>query len=416
MERTGSGQALPRRRFLKQAGAVALGIPYIITSEALGAPGRPSISDRIFMGGIGMGGRGRSDLGSFMGHGVVQAIAVCDVRKGSRNAAKSDVNKKYGNKDCTTYTDFNDLLARDDIDAVLVATPDHWHGLTTIAACRSGKDVFCEKPLSLTIRQGRAMVEAARRFGCVFSSGSQRVMGDYGRQAQYVASGAIGTIQEVHVSVGGPSRPCNLPGEPVPDDIDWDRWLGPAPWAPYNRNRCSGAYGLGGHGWRTWYDYSGGMMTDWGGHNFGGAMYGAQLDETGPVEVIPPDGKEHKRLTYVFANGIRMYRGGGQGAITYKGTLGQSPGPQRERPGKDPLRRYKGRGGIGGDFLHCVKTRERPFRDVEYGHRVATVCHLGNIAFLLKRPLKWDPVKEEFVGDDEANRMLDRPKREPWRL
>ncbi|MGB2821448.1 MAG: Gfo/Idh/MocA family oxidoreductase [Phycisphaerae bacterium] len=413
MKRSESGQAVSRRGFLRGAGALALGVPYVITSDALGGPSRSPASDRVVMGGIGMGGRGSGDLRGFMGHGEVQVTAVCDVRKAARERNKAGIEKKYG-KGCETYVDFRELLDRGDIDAVMVATPDHWHAVTTIEACKRGIDVFCEKPLSLTIREGRLMVQAARKYGCVFSSGSQRVMGDYGRQAQYVASGAIGRIEEVWVNVGGPSRPCDLPGEPVPDDIDWEMWLGPAPWAPYNPNRCSGAYGLGGKGWRTWYDYSGGMMTDWGGHKFGGAMYGCQLDETGPVEVIPPDDKEHKLLTYVFANGIRMYHGGG-GNIRYKGTLGTSDGGGRQEA-PDPLRRYKGEGGIGGDFLHCVMTRERPFRDVEYAHRVATVCHLGNIAYLLKRPFKWDPVKEQIVGDEEANRMVDRPKREPWRL
>jgi hypothetical protein len=344
----------------------------------------------------------------------VQVLAVCDVQKSSRDGAKRDVDKKYGRSDCATYVDFRELLDRGDLDTVMVATPDHWHALVCIEACKRGIDVFCEKPLTLTIRQGRQMVTAARRYGCVVSSGSQRVMGDYGRQAQYVASGAIGTIREVWVNVGGPSRPCDLPGVPVPEGMDWEMWLGPAPWAPYNPNRCSAAYGLGGKGWRTWKDYSGGMMTDWGGHKFGGAMYACQLDQTGPVEVIPPDGKEHKLLTYVFANGIRMYHGGG-GNIRYRGTKGESSGAGRQEA-PDPLRRYKGHGGIGGDFLHCVRTRERCFRDFEYGHRVATVCHLGNIAYELKRPLKWDPLAEQFVGDDEANRMVDRPKREPWRL
>ncbi|MCD6304311.1 MAG: Gfo/Idh/MocA family oxidoreductase [Planctomycetes bacterium] len=408
-----ANRPVSRRDFMKAAAAV-VAAPYVITSEALGAPGRPPASERIVMGAVGVGGRGRNDLHSFLGFGEVQAVAVCDVQKKHLDAAKAEVDRKYGNKDCATYGDFRELLDRGDIDALLCATPDHWHALVTIAAMKRGIDVFCEKPLSLTIRQGRAMVNTARRYGCVFSCGSQRVMGDYGKQAQYVASGAIGRIQEVWVNVGGPSRPCNLPGMPVPDDVDWDMWLGPAPWAPYHPYRCAGAYGLGGKGWRTWRDYSGGMMTDWGGHKFGGAMYACQLDTTGPIEVIPPDGKEHELLTYVFANGIRMYHGG-KGNITYKGTKGISTGPGRQtRP--DPLRRYHGTGGIGGDFLYCVRHRVRPFRDVEYAHRVATVCHLGNIAYRLKRPLRWDPDKEVFIGDEEANRLLDRPMREPWRL
>jgi hypothetical protein len=217
------------------------------------------------------------------------------------------------------------------------------------------------------------------------------------------------------VNVGGPPRHCNLPGEPVPDDIDWDLWLGPAPWAPYHPYRCGRAYGLGGRGFRTWYDYSGGMMTDWGGHKFGAAMFALGLDETGPVEIIPPDGEEVKLLTYRFECGLLMYHGGG-GNVRMEPAEGNVPGLTWEPPTHLLERDYRGKGGLPGDFLYCVKTREKPFRDVEYAHRVATVCHLGNIAYELKRPLNWDPVKEEFPGDDEANRMTWRPMREPWRI
>jgi predicted dehydrogenase len=389
----------------------------VITSAALGGPGRAAASERVVMGAIGTGGRGTSDLRGFLNFGEVQVVAVCDVRKSGRGRAKKHVDKKYGNTDCAAYNDFREPVARDDIDAVSIGTPDHWHAIPAIEACRRGKDVFCEKPLSLTIREGRAMVEAARHYGRVFSSGSQRVMGDHGQLARYIHSGAIGEVREAYVNVGGPSRPCDLPGQPVPDDIDWDMWLGPAPWAPYHPNRCSGAYGLGGRGWRTWRDYSGGMMTDWGGHIFGAAMFALGLDETGPVEVIPPDGKDHPLLTYRFASGVRIYHAPGKirGRLMYKGTRGEASGRPRLAQHVVLPREYRGRG-LQGDFLSCVRTRQRPFRDVEYAHRVATVCHLGNIAYELNRPLKWDPVKEDFAGDEVASRMVDRPKRSPWRL
>ncbi|NQT38409.1 MAG: Gfo/Idh/MocA family oxidoreductase [Planctomycetes bacterium] len=402
-----------RRHFLKTAAVVA-GAPYVITSAALGNQDQPAASERITMAGIGMGGRGRGDMNGFMGHKEVQFIAVCDVKKAHREGAKVQVDKRYGNSDCDTYVDFRDVVARDDIDAVLIGTPDHWHALIGVAACKSGKDVFCEKPLSLTIKEGRAMVQAARRYGRVFSSGSQRVLGDYGNEARKVQSGEKGQIHEVFCDPGGPPLPCNLPGGPAPDDVDWDMWLGPAPWAPYNAYRCGGAYGLGGKGFRTWYDYSGGMMTDWGGHKFGGAMFALGLDHTGPTEIIPPDGKDVQHLTYKFECGIVMYRTGG--GPSYKAAEGNVPGLTWQPPTELLERGYQGNGGLPGDFLHCVKTRDKPFRDVEYGHRVATVCHLGNIAYELKRPLKWDPVKEEFPGDEEANRMTWRPMREPWCL
>ncbi len=319
------------------------------------------------------------------------------------------MNQKYGNAGCKAYGDFRELLARGDIDAVHIATPDHWHAMITITACQSGKDVYCQKPESRTIREGRQMVEAARRYARVVSGGSQRVLGDYGELAQKCWSGELGTIREVYVNIGGPSRPCNLPGEPVPPDIDYEMWLGPAPWAPYHPHRVSGTYSIDGTGWRSWSDYSGGGMTDWGAHKFGGAMFAADVRQEGPVEIVPPDGKDHPWLGYRFLSGLWMYRRPDQGDVDVVGTPGEKLPPK-------PLPRYKGTGGIYGDFLHCVRTRQRPFRDIELAHRTVTVCHLGNIAYELNRPLRWDPVKEEFPGDEEANRFLDRAKREPWQL
>ncbi len=396
--------SLTRRQFLRTATAAAA-VPYVITSGALGAAGRPPASERIVMGAIGMGGMGNGDLGSFLGFGEVQVVAVCDVVESKRLAAKERVDRKYGGSGCAAVNDFREITRREDVDAVMIATPDHWHALPAIDACTHGKDVYCQKPLSLTVREGRAMVAAARKYGCVFSGGSQRVLGDYGHMARAVRSGAIGRVQEAFVGVGGPSRPCDLPAEPVPPGLDWDLWLGPAPWAPFHSQRLR---------FRAWRDYSGGGMTDWGAHKFAGAMFAMELHDTGPVEVVPPDGGEHKHLTYVFAGGVRMYHGGARD-ITFRGTRGElsERRPQVAHPA--PMPGYRGRG-IRGDFLHCVRTRERPFRDVEFSHRSATVCHLGNIAYRLKRPLTWDPVREECPGDDEANRLLDRPKREPWRL
>ena len=388
--------------------------PYVITSSALGADGKPPASDRLVLAGIGMGGQGRGDLGQFMRNRDVQIVAACDVQYKNLRSVKSAIDNHHKNKDCFVTMDYREILARDDIDMVLCGSPDHWHAQITIDACKSGKDVYCEKPLSLTIREGRKMVQAARRYGRVFSCGSQRVIGDYAKWSCAARSGRYGKILSGHANPGGPPRQCHLPGQELPPDtIDWDMWLGPAPWVPYHPFRCGRAYGLGGKGFRTWYDYSGGMMTDWGGHKFGGLMHGLGVDHTGPVEVIPPDGKEHKSLTYVFANGMKIFVEGG-----FKYTC--------EAGDVKPLRKFKVPPGLrwysGGanspiaDFLHCAKTRKTPFRDVEYAHRVATVCHLGNIAYKLKRPLRWDPDKEDFVNDTEASRLTDRPRRGPWQI
>jgi len=397
------------RRVFLAAAAGATACPYLIPSSALGDDKHLPASERIVMGGIGIGNMGSGDLRSFLGRKEVQYVAVCDVKKTAREGAKSQVDKKYKNTDCKIYGDFREVLARGDIDAVHVATPDHWHAIVVIEACRNGKDVYCQKPESRTIREGRLMVQAARRYARVVSGGSQRVRDDYGKLAGECWSGEKGTIKEIFVNVGGPSQPCNLPGEPVPADLDWDMWLGPAPWAPYHRYRISGSYGINGTSWRSWSDYSGGGMTDWGAHKFGGAMFAADVRGEGPVEITPPDGKDQPWLTYRFANGLLIHHSPGKGNVDVVGTPGQ------KLPAK-PLPQYKGSGGIYGDFLACCRTREKPFRDIEFAHRTATVCHLGNICYQLQRPLKWDAVREEFPGDEEANRFLDRARREPWTL
>lgn len=402
-----------RRSFIKTVAAASLVLPNIIKSRTWGDAARPSPSNRLVMAGIGMGGRGSEDLNEFMSCPEIQAVAVCDVKTDHLNNCVNRVNSRYGNQDCKGYKDYREILARDDIDLILCGTPDHWHAQIIIDACKSGKDVFCEKPLTLTIAEGRKIVNAARRYGRIASSGSQRVLQDYGRLACAARSGQFGKIVAAHADPGGPPRDCYLPGEPVPDNIDWDMWLGPAPMVPYHSWRCSAAYGLGGKGFRTWRDYSGGMMTDWGGHKFGGVLHGMGLDGTGPVEIIPPDGKDNKYLTYVFANGMKLYVGGGMKYICSDGVAR----PQRDLKVPPGLRWYSGGAHtLVGDFLYCVKTRTVPFQDVEYGHRTATVCHLGNICYALNRRLKWDPDKEDFIGDTEASRMVDRPRRGPWQI
>ncbi len=399
-----------RRDFLRRTVATCTA-PLFLRSYARGA----GPNDRIVMGAIGMGGRGRSDLGSFLRFPEVQVVAVCDVVAEHRQLAKNMVDRRYGNTDCQSYADFREITRRPDIDAVLIATPDHWHAIISIDAMKNGKDVYCEKPETLTIREGRQMVTVARRYGRVFSGGSQRVWGDYNWFHKMVRGGAIGEVKEAWVNVGGPSGPCYLPPVETPPGVDWDLWLGPAPWRPFHPNLIRG-------GFRPYRDYSGGGMTDWGCHTFGGALFALGLHRTGPVEIIPPDGKDFPRLTFVFANGVRIYHGGGWGGIlNFRGTEGEisEKGDRTGRKAKPPdiyIPNYKGRGGIFGDFIHCVKTRELPFRDIEVAHRTATLCHLGNIAYWLNRPLRWDPEKEEIIGDPEANRWLDRPKREPWSL
>jgi hypothetical protein len=399
-----------RRDFLKATVAA----PLLTPALALGSQARPAANARITMATIGTGGQGTGDMHGFMGFPEVQMVAVCDVVPEHRERARNEVNARYKNNDCKAYNDFREVLARDDIDAVLIGTPDHWHAIITIEACKAGKDVYSEKPECLTVREGRAMVDAVHRYGRVFSGGSQRVLGDYGDWPRMIWGGSLGTVKEVYVDCGGPSGDCYLPEEKLPNGMtpeEWNMWLGPAPKRPFHSSLIKG-------GFRPYRDYSGGGMTDWGAHRFGAAIFATAHHLTGPTDIIPPDGKEHKHLTYIFADGMKMYHGG-TNDIRYVGTEGEldrgKPNPAKP-PRASDMPTYKGRGGIFGDFLHCVKTREKCFRDIEIAHRACTVCHLGNIAYWLKRPLKWDPVKEEIVGDEEANRWLDRPKREPWSL
>lgn len=405
----GESHKSTRRDFIKTASA-AVAAPYVITSAALGDSERPPASDRIVMGGIGIGNMGRGDHGAFLNRGDVQYVAVCDVRKSFRDQAKSKTDEKYGNSDCASYNDFRELIARDDIDAVHVATPDHWHAIMVIEACRNGKDVYCQKPETRTLREGPLMVEAARRYARVVSGGSQRVMDDYRRIVDPCWSGELGPIKSINVNVGPLSQACNLPAEDVPDDIDWDLWLGPAPWAPYNAKRCDGNFGTSGGSWRSYIDYSGGGMTDWGAHHFGGATFAADVRELQPEEVTYNDTPEGKFLTYKYPNGILIYH---NKPNTENLVVEGTPGEQREAK---PVPSYKGDGGIYGDFIHCVKTREKPFRDIELAINTIVVPLLGIVAYALQRSLKWDADQQMFVGDDEANRFLDRARREPWQL
>lgn len=406
-------QKLSRRGFLRgslqTAAAVSVSVPYFVPGAVLGMQGATAANERIAVALIGCGGRGRDDMRHFMNFSQVRVPAVCDPVRDHRDAAKGEVDRKYGNSDCKTYVDFREVLAREDVDAVLIGTPDHWHSIITIEACKAGKDVFCEKPETLTVKEGREMAEVIKQHNRIFSGGSQRVLGDYGDIPRLLWGGAIGEITEVFVACGGPSGECDLPELPVPEGIDWEMWIGPAPMRGYHEKLIKGGY-------RPYRDYSGGGMTDWGAHRFGAALFATQQHKTGPVEIIPPDGKDVKHLTYVFKNGMKFYHVY-EGDIIYKGTEGQLPGGKHQAPEKHvDIPGYSGKGGLFGDFLDCVKTRKQPFRDIESAHRAVTVCHLGNIAYWLKRPIRWDPEREEIIGDEAASRMLSRPKRAPWNL
>jgi predicted dehydrogenase len=396
-------------------------------------------AERITVGLVGMGQQMKMHNSVFLRFSETQVLAMCDVESICLERELTLAKKRYEaaegrgegyRADVQGYKDFRELVARDDIDAVVIATPDHWHALIAVAAMKAGKDVYCEKPMSLTIEEGRAMADAARRYGRVFQTGSQqRSSQEFRFACEMVRNGRIGEIKTVNVNVGGPSTDSwALPGEPIPEKLDWDMWLGPAPYRSYNTVLAPGPNFNSFPNWRGYRDYSGGGMTDWGAHHFDIAQWGLGMDDTGPVEIAPPNGKDVERLTYKYANGIVMYHGGGydragtefigtEGIVRVnRGYLETVPETIMKTPTQvNELHLYES-SSHHQDWLNCIRSRRRPICDVEIGQRSVSVCHLGNIAYWLKRPLKWDPAKERFLDDEEANRMLRRAMRSPWRL
>ena len=422
-----------RRQFLKTTATAILAAPTILPSSVWAAPTSPN--DRITLGFIGMGRQNQSLVKGFRHNRDVQIVAVCDVDTTRRANAKKTIEDYYATrtergsfKGCDAYTDFRELLARKDIDAVVIATPDHWHAIQVIAAAKARKDIYCEKPLSLTIREAREMVKAVRRTNRVCQTGSmQRSSKEFLKACELVRNGRIGNVKTVIVGVGGPSRWCNLPEEPLEPGLDWDFWLGPAPLRPYNSILSPRGVHDFFPNWRNYREYSGGMMTDWGAHHFDIAQWGLGMDESGPVEIIPPaDPKVGSGVRYLYASGVEMIHDASKNGVTFIGTEGRifvdrgrfeaDPESIGEAPlGEGAIRVYAS-ANHQRDWLDCIRTRKRPICDVEVGCRSVTVCHLGNLAYWNHRRLKWDPKKEKFIGDKEANTWLDRPNRAPWKV
>lgn len=431
---------ISRRNFMGRvaSGAAAIVVaPSIVPGSVLGLGGATPPSERIAVGFIGVGKQMSGHVSIMLGNDAVQVVALCDVESIRLGFHRTRANEHYANKTgkagydgVAAYKDFRELVARTDIDAVMIATPDHWHALTALAAMKSGKDVYCEKPLSLTISEAQAMVKCARRYGRVFQTGSQqRSSPEFLFACEMVRSGRIGKVHTVYVNVGGPSEDgSHLPAQPTPEGLDWDLWLGPAPWRPYTFELAPDLKYEGWPNWRGYRDYSGGGMTDWGAHHFDIAQWGLGMDESGPVEIVPPDGGANARLTYKYANGVVMYHGGGpdNAGITFVGDRGRvmvnrgyldtDPKEIMAVPiGPNEVTLYRSRN-HHENWLECLRSRNRPICDVDVGRHSIIVCHLGNIAYWLKRPLAWDPDAERFVNDDEANRLLTRAKRSPWRI
>ena len=425
--RIAGSKSVSRREFLKGSAAVAgaaFAWPTIVPSSVFGAA---APSNRLTMGCIGLGGQGSGNMKGFNAKKDCAVVAVCDVDADHREKAREVV----GLDAKSSYNDFRDVIARDDIDAVSIAAPDHWHVPISIAAVRAGKDVFCEKPLTLTIAEGRVLVDEAKRYGRVFQTGSQQRSGSEFRKAcELVVNGRIGKLHTMTVQIPGNNRKCEptWTPEPVPAGFDYDMWLGPAPWEPYHKQRCH-------YEFRFLLDYSGGQMTNWGAHYLDIAQWGNQADNTGPVEIkgkgeFPATGlfttATKADIEYTYANGVKLVLTTGGGSTRFEGSEGWvfvTRGKLDAEPkslvastiAPDEIHLYSNND-HKQDFLDCIKTRKDPICNAEVGHRSSTVCHLGNIAMLLDRPLKWDPQKEQFIGDDEANRMRQRPARAPWCL
>jgi predicted dehydrogenase len=385
------------------------------------------------VGCIGVGGHGtQCNLRNFLQQPDAQVIAVCDVDAKRLERARQMVNERYDNRDCAAYRDFRQVLQRPDIDVVMISTPDHWHTPISIMAAQAGKDICCEKP-TLTIQEGRMLVDTIQRYGRVFQTSTEdRSLFVYHRMAELVRNGRIGKLHTIHVEL--PHQP-NGPGDatpmPVPPELDYEMWLGPAPYAPYTKDRIH-------FNFRWIWDYSGGIITDWGTHLFDTAQWGNDTEHSGPVQIDTRgtfwetglyNTPKTYHVEYTYANGVKMFVKDGTPSIRFEGSEGWVGnrgwiGPLQASSdailnsiiGPEELHLFTCKQGEHRNFLDCVKSRRMPYFPVEIGHRVSTVCHLANISLRLGRQLTWDPEKETFGDDDQANRMMSRSMRSPWHL
>ncbi|HEY4150711.1 MAG TPA: Gfo/Idh/MocA family oxidoreductase [Chitinophagaceae bacterium] len=425
-----------RRDFIK-ASALATGF-FIVPRFVLGRGFTPP-SDKINLGFIGCGKQSLTLRPAFLKEEQAQFVAGCDVFQQKLDRFVREVNAFYAQKagqpsykGCDAYHDFRELLSRKDIDAVIIATPDHWHSVAAVKSLEAGKDVYCEKPLALTIVEGRAMVTATRKHDRVFQTGSmQRSWKEFRQAVELVRNGYIGAIKSVKVNVGGPPKDWDLKGEPLPEGMDWNFWLGPNKTKrPYNNILAPTLAGEPAiwPKWRDYKEFGGGMMTDWGAHMFDIAQWGLDMDNSGPVKITPPADGGKAGLVYEYANGIQLLHApqpgtqfcqfiGEKGDVwVARGQLKTNPETLKDKIIGDNEKHVYFSDNHYGDFLKAIRTRQKPICDVETGHRTATVCNLGNIAYSLGRPLQWDPIGEKFLHDRKADKHLERPMRKEWSI
>lgn len=405
----------------------------MIPRKVLGGTGYIPPSDRINLGFVGVGRQSIGLMRSLTGCPETIVLAACDVDqqklarfKQSAEGINSD-KLDGGTQAVDTYENYRELLAREDIDAVVIVTPDHWHAMVAVDAAKAGKDIYCEKPMALTVAEGRAMVNASRKYNRVFQTGNmQRSWRNFRHACEMVSNGYIGEVKEVNVSVGDPVKACELPAEPVPEYLNWDLWVGPSPFRNFHQELSPPVEFRGWPNWRAYRDFGGGQITDWGAHMFDIGQWGLGMDRSGPVEFIPPENREKRGLQMKYANGVVMnhVNWGAFNAVQFLGSEGKievSRSFYRSdiegltelelKEGDTPLYRsddhYQ-------DWVDAIKNRTEPVSDVETGHRTASLCNIVNIAYTLERPLKWAPTHEQFIDDDDANGMLTRPFRGEW--
>ena len=454
-----SQNGMNRRRFLRRAaGAASAGVavPWFVPSSALGGAGRPAASERIAMACIGLGIQGTGNMRAFLGQGDVQVKAVCDVSESQRQKGKALVDGHYGNEDCIACVDFREVCSRPDIDVVSLATPDHWHVLIGLEAARHGKHMYYEKPIGWSFRAGQMLRDAVHRHGVVFQFGTQqRSERNFRFACELVRNGRIGALQTILVGVPGSVAVPELPSEPVPEDLDYEMWLGPARWAPYSFERCRPYTHRPGESWTrnysTWYhlsDYCIGFIGNWGIHHVDIAQWGHGTEHTGPVEVaghgaFPSEGAADCALTWQvenrFADGVTLVHmdnatsathpaqipGFSQGVL-FKGAEGWvfvnrskiDADPKsllQSEIGPSEVRLHESRN-HHRDFLDAIGAGRAPASPIDVALRSDTICMLSDIAIRLGRKLRWDPAKEEVIDDAQATRLLTRPMRGPWHV
>ena len=436
-------RSINRRHFLKTA-AIAGAAPFILPSKIWAAETAPN--SKITLGFIGLGMQGRYLMHSLLPRNDVRVLAVSDVDTTRRAAAKSDVDKQYsGNKsagagdECAAYDDYRELVARKDIDAVVIATPDHWHALVAIDVANSGKDIYCEKPMAHTILEGRGMVNAVRSHQRIFQTGSmQRSMSEFRAACELIRNGVIGTVSKVDAEVSGPPVFCDLPAETDEPGLDWNMWLGPSPMRPYNSILSPRGLPNTFPEWRHYREYGGGGVCDWGAHHFDIVQWAFGYDDSGPVEFFPAkEANAQSGVSWRYENGTVVTHRPGNG-ITFYGDKGKiyvnrgkfqlwlgdtlkaeqmddySPLLKELLPA-NAVRLYRSTNHIS-DWINCMHSRKLPICDVEIGQRTATVCNLVNLVYFHQQMIKWNPAKEQFVDGTGEAAWLTRDYRAPWKL